>query len=706
MGRNLSEIDYWFVGAYDNDQKVDLSDEFIEKGVWVNLFQDKLIDTVNSMKVGDKIAIKSTYVQSKELPFENNGHSASVMAIKAIGEIVENDLDGHTLRVRWIRLDPIKKWYFWTFRQTIWKLNLEQEYSRALVDFTFNDVPQDLETFCNDPYWSSRFGKSKNTQGNFEWTRFYAEIANAIRKFRSNRQALIHLIQETHEVVPALTIPTEKIDDDSLKTIIDICPFTFFGLFNKGLTDANRVSIAAEFAKRLEVSAPTPEAFDGIPVLSNFNAMFFPYAIDRDPDDIEKLWELFEAGLDFADEISTDSSEFENAFDQAKEVKQAKWNLTMALYWARPWSFVPLDTNSREYIRKKLKFEISFDGPNGMLDGKAYVDLMLKLNSNFEDVSYPVHSFPELSYQAWLGGEDGPATNDEKYALVNLVEDGCFIPASELESILERFKEKKNLILQGPPGTGKTWLAKRLAYALIGERSQDRVAAMQFHSNFSYEDFVRGWRPSANATLQLEDGPFIKLIDKALAQPDKKFVFVIEEINRGNPAQIFGELLTLLESDKRTPAEGLQLTYKRDENERIYIPENLYVIGTMNLADRSLALMDFAFRRRFAFKTLEPMFNENWERWIATNGNIPTKTAKKIQAAVIDLNEEIASDENLGSSFRIGHSFFTPKSVVSQPQSWVEQILETELRPLLYEYWFDNHAKADESLSKFRKYFD
>ena len=148
-------------------------------------------------------------------------------------------------------------------------------------------------------------------------------------------------------------------------------------------------------------------------------------------------------------------------------------------------------------------------------------------------------------------------------------------------------------------------------------RDENKVRVVQFHPNLSYEDFVRGWRPSGNGRLDLVDGPFLEMINSDSDAPDSDYVMVIEEINRGNPAQVFGEMLTLLEADKRKETEALSLSYRRFERERVFIPDNLYVIGTMNIADRSLALVDLAFRRRFAFEELEPTFGQPWREWVS-----------------------------------------------------------------------------------------
>ncbi|MDE2786763.1 MAG: AAA family ATPase [Chloroflexota bacterium] len=295
-----------------------------------------------------------------------------------------------------------------------------------------------------------------------------------------------------------------------------------------------------------------------------------------------------------------------------------------------------------------------------------------------------------------------PPEPSATYTIDSILADGCFLDEDILEAMLHRLQNKQNLILQGPPGTGKTWLAKKLAYALIGRKDDSKVRPVQFHPNLSYEDFVRGWRPQGDGRLELVDGPFLQVVEDAGNDTNHDYVMVIEEINRGNPASIFGEMLTLLEADKRNPNEALALAYPCKPEERVYIPPNVYVIGTMNLADRSLTMVDLALRRRFAFFDLEPMLNDTWREWVNEQCGIDDGLLAEVAQRINALNEEIAADRNLGRQFRIGHSFVTPApgSDIGEPEAWFIQVVATEIVPLLHEYWFDNPDRVSQARSK------
>ena len=288
-----------------------------------------------------------------------------------------------------------------------------------------------------------------------------------------------------------------------------------------------------------------------------------------------------------------------------------------------------------------------------------------------------------------------------QYSISNIISDGCFIERSRLEDFLEHWRTKKNLILQGPPGTGKTWLARKLAYALIGRKDEGKVESVQFHANLSYEDFVRGWRPSGEGSLDLVDGLFLRMVETARDNTDERYVIVIEEINRGNPAQIFGEMLTLMEADKRSEGEALGLSYRRSIDERVYVPENLYVIGTMNIADRSLALVDLAFRRRFAFEELQPEVGQRWIDWVHEKFGVDIQLLQDIQRKLVELNQKITDDRTLGRQFRIGHSYVTPPlgDDVRDGRAWFRRVVEKEIGPLLVEYWYDSPETAQQAKS-------
>lgn len=296
--------------------------------------------------------------------------------------------------------------------------------------------------------------------------------------------------------------------------------------------------------------------------------------------------------------------------------------------------------------------------------------------------------------------------DEPSYTVADIIAEGCFLSHAELEAILSRWRAKKNLVLQGPPGTGKTWLAKRLGFAMVGANDREsinsRLRVVQFHPSLAYEDFVRGYRPAGEGRLALVDGIFLQCIEAAASEPNRSFVLVIEEINRGNPAQIFGEMLTLLEDTKRRSSESIELSYRKPGERGVHVPENLFVIGTMNVADRSLAIVDLALRRRFAFVDLVPNLGQAWRDWCAKRG-LMADLIVRIEKSIGALNEEIASCVSLGPQFRIGHSYVTPDSALPNETDWEEWFrakVETEICPLLEEYWYDSPDRARHARAK------
>lgn len=718
----------WFVGAMTGG--VDQSDRFLEEGIWEHGFDadSRVRVQVRAMQTGERIAIKAAYVKRRGLEFDTWGNTVSVMAIKAIGVIVENMGDGRQVRVQWQRVSPAREWFFYTYQATVWKVTPGYWKTDALIDFAFHNTPQDINRFRNDPYWRERFGTDPREHGRFRWARFYQAIADGLLSHRADRRPLIEFLQRLHPSVEGLGLLSgDQFADGSRGFIQDIDPFTLLGLFNRGITDSNRQAIAGAIATFLGVQEPVPENFDGIPVLNNQNSWFFPYAKSRDPSQIEALWQVFQSGLDLAEADTEQAIDtFRRDFDAAMAYPWVAWNLTFGLYWCRPWSFLSLDGKVRNYVSEKLLLPIGRNGPKSYCSASDYLDLIDVLKQRFEEPDFSIHSFPELSLEAWTytgttpeldeepegdegigtGGDDTPevepVTPVTPYGIDNIVADGCFLPRAELERILRRLRDKKNLILQGPPGTGKTWLARRLGMALVGQVVQEpQLRSVQFHPNLSYEDFVRGWRPSGDGGLSLHEGVFMQMVKAALEHPGQTYVLVIEEINRGNPAQIFGELLTLLEAGKRTPRDAMQLCYPDPDGTHrpVYVPENMVVIGTMNIADRSLALVDMAFRRRFGFIDLEPSLGEPWREWVVTRQQMDPAAAVSIEQRLGQLNAAIVADRRLGKAFQIGHSYVTPTQSLEgrSTREWLAEVVASELRPLLQEYWFDAPDDADKA---------
>lgn len=341
---------------------------------------------------------------------------------------------------------------------------------------------------------------------------------------------------------------------------------------------------------------------------------------------------------------------------------------------------------SREEFRHVHKVKWSHNGEwdhpgqaamKTLTDITSYTDYVQKLEALFQNdtTQDTIEDEKEIIYDPY--SEDDFLTevfmDSEKYAtLVNLL------------------KHKKNIILQGAPGVGKTFAAKRLAYSIMSVKDTSRVMMVQFHQSYSYEDFIMGFRPTKDG-FELTPGPFYQFCKKALDDDERDYFFIIDEINRGNLSKIFGELLMLIENDKR--GEKLRLLYA---NELFSVPKNVHIIGMMNTADRSLAMMDYALRRRFAFFEIEPSFDcEGFTEMIVTADNPKFNV---LVERVKELNIFISKDESLGNGFRIGHSYLCTNDPVTD--EWIASVVNYELLPLINEYWFDEPAKVEHWTNK------
>lgn len=823
----------------------------------------------------------------------------------------------------------------------------------------------------------------------FEWINFYSEFATKLLEFKNNRAELIADIQSAYS---AINMKLPKLERED--SIIDIDPFTVFGLFNKGITNANRIAILESFATVFNIKSKVPNNFDGIPVLNNLKATYYGFKDDRQAADINNLWGLYESAINLAEKDDAANREiFTKWYDTVHDQLGIRWNITMGLYWIRPYEFINLDSINRGFIVDPDNMPVDFvNSVKKKLNKVPYAAEYLAIKDAclqaLKDGNYEYKNYPELSYRAWivskqvnqekaevkgkksskaaflrwfapliqalrdLGGSGTPAearakiieneqlsedeinqtrgknnvnkfenevafarnylvnagyidksvygiwtlteagksvdmtsemasdifkivlssspskqgknidaladedvhtvrywlyapgegscmwdefytsgimaigwgeigdlstfdskdamkikmrevideslsyknaahatwqfakemkigdivfvkkgmhqiigrgivmsdyeydsTRDDEYKnirqvdwtyngewphpgqavmktltditsytdyvekLNSLFEDETeedaedvektyppytkedflsevFMPEEEYDKLSGILRIKKNIILQGAPGVGKTFVAKRIAFSMMGVKDVERVMMVQFHQSYSYEDFIMGFRPSTDG-FELKRGAFYNFCKKAEIDGDNDYFFIIDEINRGNLSKIFGELFMLIENDKR--GVSLQLLYS---DEKFSVPKNIYIIGMMNTADRSLAMLDYALRRRFAFFEIKPGFTTDGFREYRMS--LENEKFDKLIACVESLNNVISNDESLGDGFCIGHSYFCnllPDTINDQILSY---IVEYELIPLLKEYWFDEPTKVKDWSSNLR----
>ncbi|MBL8099086.1 MAG: AAA family ATPase [Anaerolineales bacterium] len=532
--------------------------------------------------------------------------------------------------------------------------------------------------------------KSSYSTNQFTWIPFYQELAKELVNWENRQDELISFLETLRKDGHVVTPLNDKDKNGSRFLLKEIDPFTFFGVFNRGIGFEQRVNILSKIKQFFKLKSDLPEDFNGIPILNNLKSWFFSYKVSRTKNDVSKLWQVFQLSFE---KNPLKNKKFVKAFDEALKIKGTSVNLTMGLFWINPYTFLSLDSTNCRHLKISVK----------RVNAKFYVETI-------EQVTALKKSFPEISLEAWgyenersrMIAETKRAYKTQKaktpYGIENLISDGVFLTESEITEILERLKTKKALILQGSPGVGKTFLAKKLGYALMQEIDLERLEMVQFHQSYSYDDFVRGYRPDGNGSFNLKNGVFYEFCQKAVDNPDQEYVFIIDEINRGNLSQIFGELLMLIESDKRGLEHSISLVYHNKNENKFYIPSNLYIIGLMNLADRSLAMVDYALRRRFAFCTLHPQYESQiFKNWLIERKMNP-QLVDLIIKRLSSLNQKIKEDNLLGENYQIGHSFFCPKGddFSSLNEDWYKSIIKTEIIPLLKEYWFDNPKKAED----------
>lgn len=594
----------------------------------------------------------------------------------------------------------------------------QNEIGSATTLFSVKTAEDELEHLLTTP--------QPSTEPDYSWVDFYPRLADALLTFQDDHDALLDKMWAVASASgrPQLFkyLQSDRYIDGSRGQLRDIDPFTVLGSFNRGIKQEARALIAEAYGEALGLAPPYPADFPGVPVLNNLNSWFIDWEIERGDRDVALLWELAIAAVDYAADANEETRErLVGAFDGCAHGGTRK--LTMGIYWIRPRSFAAYDSSNTKFLKKEfpeLAARLSLDAT---INGEQFLANTEAVAAWLADANSPYDSFPELSLAAYNDltavtappDLEAPAVDlvppitdavigvpGETYDVKSIRDDGCFIPAAELEPMLERLRSRKNIILQGPPGTGKTWLGRRLGWALCNERGSKRVHALQFHPSLTYEDFVRGWRPSSDSGLVLADGPFLDMCARARADSEHPYVLVIEEVNRGNPAQVFGELLTLIEADKRAAEQAMSLAYPRPDEEPFFVPKNLYLIGTMNVADRSLAIVDMALRRRFAFIELRPLFDEDWVEHVSGLG-YDRELLEKYGELLDVLNDTIAKDNALGRQYCVGHSYFTPTVTLETgltTDGWWRRVVDTDIRPLLEEYWFDRPELAQSACQK------
>lgn len=683
----------------------------------------------------------------------------------------------------------------------------------------------------------------------FSWIPIYEELATKLLDWEGRQGELVLFLEDLRKRGVVVTPMLDRDASGKRFLLTEIDPFTFFGTFNRGVTNDNRNAILEACRTHFGLGAAVPEDYVGIPILNNQRSWFFRYAAERHEDDIKKLWRVFRLALK---PNPLDDPELRSALDDALQLTGVSYNLTMGLFWIRPRVFLNLDSRMREFLKIEL--------PASGLTGSAYLETMAPLRARNVDFAaesaaayesgialvdaastMPIQRYwkiaPGQNAENWhechKGGyiavgwtrignlaagtraefedmrsralAEDPSSAEDRYeqvwkfrgiqkgdrvvanrgtgeivgigtvtggyyyadgqyphripvdwtdtalrkvdqpgwrrtvvelskerfeALLNAptsvadtlratspsvpprpVEESAiseysvehavrdlYLDADKIQRALRLLDRKLNIILQGPPGVGKTFVASRLAYALMHAKDRQRLLPIQFHQSYSYEDFIEGFRPVAGGGFALKPGQFREFAAKAEKDEDAAYVLLIDEINRGNLSKIFGELMMAIEHDKRGPEFKVTLAYS---GEPFYLPKNLFVIGTMNTADRSLALVDYALRRRFAFIDLEPAFgNARFQEMLESSAT------PEISTMICDrfsrLNAQIAEDKaHLGRGFCIGHSYFcAPRRSDVSPRLWYEEIIETEIRPLLEEYYFDDRDRADDLCRK------
>ncbi len=529
------------------------------------------------------------------------------------------------------------------------------------------------------------------------WVRFHLAIAEKLEEgewwLPEKREALDDMIEQVRWSDP------EDVSDDYEHIRWTADPYSFYLSFNMRTDATRRLPGYRKVQELLDVGVDVPDVNHRARGLGTH----FRFTNPPDDDDIDALWDFLRFVNEFEPVEDERTAEFVEKYDRVIEVNGfvGQWDISLSywLYWIDPRKYLL----TRRLHPQELGLAAELGLPANITGGEEYLRALKAVN---EFVKAKGKSMLDVNRESTtrevLGLDPVEEPTDEQYDVGAMLKEGVFLRETEIHRMIRILRSKKNLILQGSPGVGKTFIARKLAYVLMGSKSEKPITSVQFHQSYSYEDFVGGFRPTAKGdqmVFERQDGPFLEVCKKAEADPDVEYVMLIDEINRGNLSRVFGELLMLIEADKRKPEFGVKLQHRQEDDEGFFVPKNVYIIGTMNLADRSLTGMNVAMRRRFGFVDLKPQFNERvFTDWLSDETEMPPDMQARINSRMAVLNAAIAGDASLGFNYAVGHSFFCPPEdgPAGGWEEWYKTVVDYEIRPLLREYWFDAPDKANE----------